>query len=107
MYLLPALCRATARRDRPGARDAVCQIGIVVSRKEFEASRMRRLKRIAGRYGLTILTAEKLTAKMGKGGHAIREDESHKVIFGDSPLPFSATFEQIEAYVEKLEAEEE
>tara|TARA_R110002124_G_scaffold63350_15_gene173116 strand:+ start:14718 stop:14924 length:207 start_codon:yes stop_codon:yes gene_type:complete len=68
---------------------------------------MRRLKRIAGRYGLTILTAEKLTAKMGKGGHAIREDESHKVIFGDSPLPFSATFEQIEAYVEKLEAEEE
>tara|TARA_R110002020_G_scaffold10417_10_gene40067 strand:+ start:970 stop:1206 length:237 start_codon:yes stop_codon:yes gene_type:complete len=78
-----------------------------VSRKEFEASRMRRLKRIAGRYGLTILTAEKLTAKMGKGGHAIREDESHKVIFGDSPLPFSATFEQIEAYVENLEAEEE
>ncbi|MCS6761787.1 MAG: hypothetical protein MO846_07280 [Candidatus Devosia symbiotica] len=68
---------------------------------------MRRLKRIAGRYGLTILTAEKLIAKMGKGGHAIREDESHKVIFGDSPLPFSATFEQIEAYVEKLEAEEE
>ena len=36
-----------------------------------------------------------------------REDESHKVIFGDSPLPFSATFEQIEAYVENLEAEEE
>ena len=78
-----------------------------MSRKEFEASRMRRLKRIAGRYGLTILTAEKLTAKMGKGGHAIREDESFKVIFGDSPQPFSATFEEIEAYVEKLEADEE
>ena len=78
-----------------------------MSRKEFEASRMRRLKRIAGRYGLTILTAEKLTAKMGKGGHAIREDESHKVIFGDSPMPFSATFDEIEAYVEKLEADEE
>jgi len=78
-----------------------------VSRKEFEASKMRRLKRIAGRYGLTILTAEKLTAKMGKGGHAIREDESFKVIFGDSPQPFSATFDEIEAYVEKLEADEE
>ena len=44
---------------------------------------------------------------MGKGGHAIREDESFKVIFGDKPLPFSATFEEIEAYVEKLEADEE
>ncbi|MBS3848611.1 hypothetical protein PSC71_14055 [Devosia sp. J2-20] len=78
-----------------------------MSRKEFEASKMRRLKRIAGRHGLTILTAEKLTAKMGKGGHAIREDESFKIIFGDKPLPFSATFEQIEHYVEELEAGEE
>ncbi|WP_137151805.1 hypothetical protein [Devosia sp. FKR38] len=78
-----------------------------MSRKEFDASRMRRLKRTAGRHGLTILTAEKLTAKMGKGGHAIREDATHKVIYGDVPLPFSATLEDIEAYVEKLEAAEE
>jgi len=78
-----------------------------VSRKEFEASRMRRMRRIAGRHGLTILTAEKLTAKQGKGGHAVREDESFKVIFGHSPLPFSATLEDVEAYLEKLEASEE
>ena len=68
---------------------------------------MRRLKRIAGRYGLTILTAEKLTAKHGKGGHALRDDESFKVIFGHSPLPFTATLEDIEAYLDKLEADEE
>ncbi|KFC72290.1 hypothetical protein FF80_00045 [Devosia sp. LC5] len=78
-----------------------------MSRKEFDASRMRRMKRLAGRYGLTILTAEKLTAKQGKGGHAIREDESFKVIYGHSPLPFSATLEDIESYLEKLEAGEE
>lgn len=78
-----------------------------MSRKEFEASKMRRLKRIAGRHGLTILTAEKLTARMGKGGHAIREDESFKIVFGDKPLPFSASFDEIEAYVEALEAGEE
>lgn len=78
-----------------------------MSRKEFEASRMRRMKRIAGRHGLTILTAEKLTAKQGKGGHALREDESFKVIFGHHPLPFTATFEDIEAYLDKLEASEE
>lgn len=78
-----------------------------MSRKEFEASRMRRLKRLAGRYGLTILTAEKLTAKQGKGGHALREDASFKVIYGHHPLPFTATLEDIEAYLEKLEAAEE
>lgn len=68
---------------------------------------MRRMKRLAGRYGLTILTAEKLTAKQGKGGHAIRDDESFKVIYGHSPLPFSATLDDIESYLEKLEAGEE
>jgi hypothetical protein len=78
-----------------------------LSRKEFEASRMRRLKRTAGRYGLTILTAEKLTAKQGKGGHALRDDASFKVVYGHSPLPFTATLEDIEAYLEKLEASEE
>jgi hypothetical protein len=78
-----------------------------VSRKEFEASRMRRMRRIAGRHGLTILTAEKLTAKQGKGGHALREDESFKVIYGHHPIPFTATLEDIEAYLEKLEASEE
>jgi hypothetical protein len=78
-----------------------------VSRKEFEASRMRRLKRIAGRHGLTILTAEKLTAKQGKGGHALRDDASFNVVFGHSPLPFTATLEDIEVYLEKIEASEE
>ena len=78
-----------------------------MSRKEFEASRMRRMRRIAGRHGLTILTAEKLTAKQGKGGHALREDESFKVIYGHHPIPFTATLEDIEAYLEKLEASEE
>jgi len=72
-----------------------------VSRRDFDASRMRRMRRLAGRHGLTILTAEKLTAKMGKGGHAIRDDESFKVIYGDNPLPFTATLDDIEAYLDK------
>lgn len=66
---------------------------------------MRRMRRVAGRYGLTILTAEKLTAKTGKGGHALRDDESFKVIYGDKPLPFTATLDDIEAYLDKLESE--
>ncbi|WP_354037856.1 hypothetical protein [Devosia sp. UYZn731] len=78
-----------------------------MSRRDFDASRMRRMRRIAGRHGLTILTAEKLTSKMGKGGHAIRDDESFKVIFGDSPLPFTATLNDVEAYLDKTYGDED
>jgi hypothetical protein len=78
-----------------------------VSRRDFDASRMRRMRRIAGRHGWTILTAEKLTAKTGKGGHAIRDDETFKVIYGDKPLPFTATLDDIEAYLEKLDGGED
>ena len=78
-----------------------------MSRRDFEASKMRRMRRVAGRYGLTILTAEKLTQKMGKGGHALRDDETFKVVFGHSPLPFSATLDDIEAYLAQLEGADE
>lgn len=78
-----------------------------MSRKEFDVSRMRRLKRIAARHRLTILTDEKMKVLGHPGGHAIREEESFKVIYGNVPKPFSATLEDIESYLEKLEAEEE
>ena len=76
-----------------------------MSRKEFDASRMRRMKRIAVRHGLTILTAEKLKVLGTKGGHALR-DADYKVIFGNVPQPFSASLDEIEAYLDKLEAGE-
>lgn len=77
-----------------------------MSRKEFDASRMRRMKRLAARHGLTILTDEKMKVLGHPGGHAIR-DESYKVIFGNAPKPFSATLEDVESYLDKLEAGEE
>lgn len=77
-----------------------------MSRKEFDASRMRRMKRIAARHGLTILTAEKLKVLGTKGGHALREDESYKVIYGNVPQPFSASLDEIESYLDRLEAGE-
>jgi len=80
--------------------------GNAVSRKEFEASRMRRMKRVAARHGLTILTAEKIKVQGGKGGHALR-DTDFKVIFGNAPQPFSATLDEIESYLDRLEAGEE
>lgn len=78
-----------------------------MSRKEFDASRMRRMKRVAGRYGLTILTAEKLKVLGQPGGHALRDDKTFKIVYGDVPKPFSASLDDIETYLERLEAGEE
>lgn len=78
-----------------------------MSRKEFDASRMRRIKRTAGRHGLTILTNEKMKVLGQPGGHALRDDKTFAIVYGDIPKPFSASLDDIEAYIEKLEAGEE
>ncbi|HEY8576877.1 MAG TPA: hypothetical protein VIL88_11120 [Devosia sp.] len=77
-----------------------------MSRKEFDASRMRRMKRIAARHGLTILTDEKMKVLGKPGGHAVR-DADFRVVFGNVPQPFSATLDEVEVYLDKLEAGEE
>ena len=77
-----------------------------MSRKEFDASRMRRLKRYAARYGLTILTDDKIKVLGTSGGHAIR-DESFKIIYGNVPKPFSASLDDIESWLEANTAPEE
>jgi len=78
-----------------------------VSRKEFDASRLRRMKRLAARYGLTILTSDKIKALGQPGGHALRDDESFRVIYGHEPKPFSASLDDVEAYLDRLAAGEE
>lgn len=78
-----------------------------MSRKEFDASRMRRMKRVAARHGLTILTAEKIKTLGQPGGHALRHDQSFKIVHGDVPKPFSASLDDIETYLDALEAGEE
>ena len=77
-----------------------------MSRKEFDVSRMRRLKRYAARYGLTILTDDKMKVLRAEGGHAIR-DEDFKVLYGNVPKPFSASLDEIEAWLEANTAGEE
>lgn len=76
-----------------------------MSRKEFDASRMRRMKRVAARHGLTILTSEKLKVLGQPGGHAVRDDDSFKIVFGDQPKPYSASLDDIEAWLERLDEE--
>ncbi|MHA6299281.1 hypothetical protein [Devosia sp. CAU 1758] len=76
-----------------------------MSRKEFDASRMRRMKRVAARHGLTILTSDKIKTLGQPGGHAVREDASFNIVFGDVPKPFSASLDEIETWLDGLEGE--
>ncbi|AVF05264.1 MULTISPECIES: hypothetical protein [Devosia] len=78
-----------------------------MSRKELDNSRMRRMKRAAARRGLTILTSEKAKVLGQPGGHAVRDDESFKIVYGDEPKPFSATLDDIESWLDGLDDESE
>jgi hypothetical protein len=74
-----------------------------MSRKEFDASRMRRMKRVAARHGLTILTSDKIKVLGQPGGHAVR-DANFNIVFGNVPKPFSASLDEIETWMESLES---
>jgi hypothetical protein len=78
-----------------------------MSRKEFDASRMRRMKRLAARHGLTILTDEKMKVLGTTGGHAVRQDGTYQIVYGNMPKPFSASLDDVEAYLDRLEDGEE
>ena len=54
-----------------------------------------------------VVNGHKIKVLGGAGGHALRDDASFKIVYGDTPKPFSASFEDIEAYIERLEAGEE
>lgn len=70
------------------------------SRRDHDSARLRRLKRIGHKIGLTILSTNKVNPKFPEGGYMLSRDETFKVIIGDKPVPYCASLDQIEAYIE-------
>ena len=69
------------------------------------ASVERRLKRRLGKYNLDLLKAQRPTSQVkAHGGYKIREAATGKIIFGDKGYEFSATIEDIEAWLDEEEA---
>ena len=65
------------------------------------ASQERRVKRIAVRYGLTLMKSQKPFGKvLEHGGYMLREDDTRKIIFGDKGYEFSADLDEVEAFLE-------
>ena len=71
------------------------------SRRGADPSRERQVRRILGRHGLDLLKPEKAYEE----GYMLRERETGRIVFGDSPSRFSKSLDEIEAYVENLAAE--
>ena len=64
----------------------------------------RRIRRVAQRRGLSLLVAQKRNPKIdAHGGYMLRDDTTFEPVFGNKGYDFSATLEEVEAFLEKLE----
>lgn len=74
-------------------------------RKDSEQSVERRIKRRLGKYLIDLLKAQRPTSQVkAHGGYKLRDARSGKIVFGDKGYEFSATLEDIEAWLDEEEA---
>ena len=75
------------------------------ARKDGLVSLERRVKRRLGKYMLDLLKEQKPTSQvLAHGGYKLREARTGKIVFGDKGYEFSATLEDIEAWLDEEEA---
>lgn len=71
-----------------------------MSRTNSLAALERRVRRLAVRRGMSMLVAQKPDSKVrARGGYMLRDDETRAVVFGDKGYEFSATLEDVEAFL--------
>jgi hypothetical protein len=74
-------------------------------RKDSLQSSERRVKRRLAKYLLDLLTAQRPTPQVkAHGGYKLRDARSGKIVFGEKGYEFSATLEDIEAWLDEEEA---
>ena len=71
-----------------------------MSRRDAINSVERRVRRLATRYGLHLMKAQKPDKRvLAHGGYMLRDGETMKILFGDKDYLFSADLDEIEAYL--------
>jgi hypothetical protein len=71
-----------------------------MSRRDAINSVERRVRRLATRYGLHLMKAQKPDKRvLAHGGYMLRDGETMKIVFGDKEYLFSADIDEIEAYL--------
>ena len=78
------------------------------SRAGTQTAIERQIRRLAQRRGLSMLIAQKRNAKIeAHGGYMLRDDESFVIVYGNRGYDFSASLEEIEAWLAAQDAEDE
>lgn len=79
---------------------AIGRIKQRMSRKDALPSLERRVRRVAIRYGLHLMKAQKPDKRvLAHGGYMLRDVETFKILYGDADYLFSASLEDIEAWL--------
>ena len=64
-------------------------------------SQERRVKRLAARYGVHVMKAQKVFGRIAEhGGYMLRDEDTREILFGNQGYEFSATLDDIEAWLE-------
>lgn len=62
----------------------------------------RRVRRMGRPFGVSLLVAQKRNAKIdAHGGYMLRDDDTFAIVFGNAGYEFSATLEEVEAFLEE------
>lgn len=78
------------------------------SRKNQLASQERITRRLLGRHNYDLLKPARLTPRIIEhGGYKVRDAATGEIVFGENKYEFSATLEDIEAWLEALEGEQD
>jgi hypothetical protein len=73
-----------------------------MSYKNSENSRVRRVKRLAIRYGLHVMTCQKPDKRvLAHGGFMLRDEATMKIVYGDAEYLFSADIDDIETWLDE------
>jgi hypothetical protein len=74
-------------------------------RKDSDVSLERRVKRLLRPYRLDLLKPERPEPRvLAHGGYKLRDSRTGTIVFGETPYPFCKTLEEIETYIEGLNA---
>ncbi|WP_423067061.1 hypothetical protein [Devosia sp. CN2-171] len=72
------------------------------SRAHTLAAMERRVRRLGRPFGVSLLVAQKRNPKIeAHGGYMVRDDETSAIVFGNAGYDFSASLEEVEAFLEE------
>lgn len=75
------------------------------SRRDKLASQERQAKRRLARLNYDLLKPQRMTPKiLEHGGYKVRDAATGKIIFGEQDYEFSASLEDVETWLDGLEA---